>query len=267
MPNLYDPSSIKHFFYDIYKILNETDKDVVKVWSEVSEIAVLKHLDLNKYELEEFLNYFEFLTREKGNYKYYIVINKIKFILQCITHLDFDLKSLSELLDYTGFEALISEILIENNYNVIKNFRFSDKSNFKSKTKQGRYEIDVIGIYRNFILLIDAKQWKRKDIFSSMNKAANLQYQRVLALKKNPEIFSNLIYQLLGSSPNIRKYLPFRLLPIMVTLEYNGIKMNDNHVPLISILEFNSFLQEFQMYLEHFKVIKISKVNVQSKLF
>jgi len=100
-----------------------------------------------------------------------------------------------------------------------------------------------------------------------MNKAANLQQQRVLALEKNPEVFSNLIYQLLGSSPNIRKYLPFRLVPIMVTLEYNGIKINDNQVPLISILEFNSFLQEFQMYLEHFSVIKINKVNVQSKLF
>jgi hypothetical protein len=266
MPDLYNPSSIKHFFYDIYKILKETDKDVVEVWSEVSDFAGLEQLD--KYALTDFLNNFEFLTREKGNYKKdYISINKIKFILQCITHLDFDLKSLSELLNYGGFEALISEILIKNNYTVIKNFRFSDKSNFKSKTKQGRYEVDVIGIKRDFILLIDAKQWKHRDVFSSMNKAANLQFQRVLALEKNPEIFSHLIFQLLGTSPNIKKFLPLKLIPIMVSLEDNGIKMNDNKVPLISILEFNSFLQEFQIHLDYIKIIKISKVNVQSKLF
>lgn len=266
MPNLYDPSSIKHFFYDIYKILKETDKDVVEVWSEVSDFVGLEQL--GKYELTDFLNNFEFLTREKGNYnKDYIAINKITFILQSITHLDFDLKSLSELLNYSGFEALISEILIKNNYTVINNFRFSDKSNFKSKTKQGRYEIDVIGIKRNFILIIDAKQWKHKDVFSSMNKAANLQYQRVLALEKNPEIFSKLIYQLLGSSPNIKNFLPFKLVPIMITLEYNGIKMNDNKVPLVSIMEFNSFLQEFQIHLDYINNIKISKVNVQTKLF
>jgi len=266
MPDLYNPSSIKHFFYNIYKILKEKDKDVVEVWSEVSDIAVLEHLD--KYKLTDFLSNFEFLIREKGNYnKDYIAIDKIKFILQCITHLDFDLKSLSELLNYNGFEALISEILIKNNYTVIKNFRFSDKSNFKSKTKQGRYEVDVIGIKRNIILLIDAKQWKHRDVYSSMNKAANLQYQRVLALKKNPEKFSHLIFQLLGSSPNIKKFLPFRLIPIMVTLENNGIKTNDNKVPLISILEFNSFLQEFQIHLDYVKVIKINSVNIQSKLF
>ncbi|MHA1526636.1 MAG: hypothetical protein ACTSQD_06360 [Promethearchaeota archaeon] len=266
MIDLFNPTSIKHFFYDIYKILKETDKDVVEVWSEVSEFVGFEQL--NKYELTDFLNNFEFLTQEKGNYnKEYIAINKIKFILQCITHLDFDLKSLSELLNYSGFEALISEILIKNNYTVIKNFRFTDKSNFKSKTKQKRYEVDVIGIKGGIILLIDGKQWKHRDVFSSMNKAANLQYQRVLALKKNPEKFSHLIFQLLGSSPNIKKFLPFNLIPIMVTLENNGIKMNDNQVPLISILEFNSFLQEFQSNLDYVKIIKISKVNVQSKLF
>ena len=57
MPDLYNPSSIKHFFYDIYKILKETDKDVVEVWSEVSDFVGLEHLD--KYELTDFLNNFE----------------------------------------------------------------------------------------------------------------------------------------------------------------------------------------------------------------
>ena len=72
-----------------------------------------------------------------------------------------------------------------------KNFRFSDNSSLKYETSQKRYEIDVIGIYQNYILIIDAKQWKRKDSYGAMNKAANLQYQRVIALKKNPETFAD----------------------------------------------------------------------------
>jgi hypothetical protein len=265
MSNLCKPSSLRRFFYNIYKILKETDKKIEEVWCEISEINVLKPLD--KYELNDFLQNFKFIKKERGNYIDYIVINKIAFILECIMHLDFDLRNLSEILDFSNFEALIYEILLINNYNAIKNFRFSDKSNFKSKTGQKRYEIDVIGIYNKFILVIDAKQWKRKDSFSSINKAANLQYQRVLALTKNPEVFSDLIHKLLGINPNIKKYLPFKLIPIMVTLENNGIKLNDNQVPLISILELNSFLQEFQIYLEYYKVIDIRNVNVQTQLF
>ena len=76
MPDLYNPSMIKHFYFDVYKFLKETNKDVVEVWSEISDFNVLKQLD--KYELTDFLNTFEFLTREKGNYNTeYIAINKI----------------------------------------------------------------------------------------------------------------------------------------------------------------------------------------------
>ena len=87
---------------------------------------------------------------------------------------------------------LVEEILSRNNYITIKNFRFSDKSNFKSKTSQKRYEIDIIGIYLKYILLIDAKQWRRKDSFSSINKAADLQFRRAIALKKILNFFRNL---------------------------------------------------------------------------
>ena len=102
----------------------------------------------------------------------------------------YDIRSLSELLNYDAFEGLIGEILCRNNYFTIKNFRFSDKSNYKSITAQKRYEIDIIGIYLKYVLLIDAKQWRRKDSFSALNNAADLQYRRAIALKKNPEAFS-----------------------------------------------------------------------------
>ena len=41
MHDLYNPSTIKCFYYDIYRILKETDKDIVEVWSEISEYPLL----------------------------------------------------------------------------------------------------------------------------------------------------------------------------------------------------------------------------------
>ncbi|MFX0188538.1 MAG: hypothetical protein ACFE8A_12480 [Candidatus Hodarchaeota archaeon] len=244
--------------------MRDIDKEVSEVWYEISEINLLRKF--NKYELSEFLDNFDFIEKKRGNYTVFISINKIKFVAESIKFLDIGLKSLSEILDFNGFEALIQEILIRNEYKSIKNFRFSDKSNFKSKTGQKKYEIDVVGIYGKYILLIDAKQWRRKDSFSSINKAANLQYQRVIALKNNPEAFSELLHKVLGININIKNLLPFKLLPVMVTIEYNGIKINENQIPLVSISNFNAFLQEYDKYLDYYKMIEINKVSIQKQL-
>ncbi|MHA1291984.1 MAG: hypothetical protein ACTSQJ_04880 [Promethearchaeota archaeon] len=254
MFNAFHYSKIKRFFYEILSIIEDTEKDVIEIWCDPSDLNTIKKLD--KIERNNFLFNFDFVLKSKGNY---ITINKISFILDCMKYFNMDLKNLSEILDYKGFEALIYEILLRNSYFATKNFRFSDKSNLKKETLQGRYEIDVIGIYQRYILLIDAKQWRRKDSFSSINKAANLQYQRVLALKNNLNVFSDLIYKLLGYKPNIKKILPFVLVPIIVTLEENGNRLNDNQIPLVSIYKLNSFLQEYEKYLSYYKTIIISR--------
>ena len=55
---------------------------------------------------------------------------KTFFIINAIKVLDLDIKQITEILNFEGFEFLIKEILSMNNYITIKNFRFSDKSNF-----------------------------------------------------------------------------------------------------------------------------------------
>ncbi|GAH43062.1 unnamed protein product [marine sediment metagenome] len=242
MSEIFSTPSLKRFFLEIYNLLKEADSEVIELWFEISELEFF--INFSDLELREFLERFDFISIQKGNYINYIVINKIIFIIRCMQFLELDVNYLSNLTNYDGFEALIQEILSQNNYRTIKNFRFSDKSNLKYETSQKRYEIDVIGIYRSYILVIDAKEWKRKDSYGAMNKAANLQYQRVIALKKNPETLSDLIQKLLGISFNVRKRLPFTLIPIMVTLETNWIKINENSVPLVGIYNLNSFLQE-----------------------
>ena len=250
-----------HFYRDIYKILRNSNSDTTEMWYEVSKISYLKNLD--KYELLNFISDFKFVKLEKFNYTNYLSIHKVSFILESFKYVETDLKLLSNILNYSDFEALIQQILVENGYKTLKNFRFSDKSYFKRETSQSRYEIDVIAISQNYILLIDAKQWKRKDSFSSINKAANLQYQRAIALKANPEIFSNLIRELLGTKFNVKKYLPFKLMPIIVTIEENSCRLNENQIPLISISKLNGFLQELYKYLEYYKTIEINKISIQ----
>lgn len=264
MSDLFSPPSLKQFFLEIYNLLKERESEVIELWFEISDIEFLTNF--SDLELREFLERFDFISIQKGNYINYIVINKIVFITRCMQFLELDVRHLSNLVNYDGFEALIQEILSQNNYRTIKNFRFSDKSNLKYETSQKRYEIDVIGIYRSYILVIDAKQWKRKDSYSAMNKAANLQSQRVVALKQNPETISDLIQSLLGMSCNVQKRLPFTLIPIMVTLETNWIKINDNSVPLVGISDLNSFLHELQINLQYFKTVKVSKISSQKQL-
>ena len=263
MPKLYSHSSLKRFFSDIYSILQETENKTIETWWEIPKITFLKNF--SKSELIDFLGKFEFVSLKKGNYIYYVVINKILFIIDCIKYLQFDIKDLSEILDYNGFETLIKEILSRNNFRSITNFRFTDKSESGSKNSQKRYEIDVIGIYYKFILIIDAKQWRHRDTFGLLNKAANKQYHRMLALKQNPEVFSQLVTEILGEDPNLKKHLPFVLIPIMVTLEDNSIKLNDNQVPLVSIYELNAFLHELPNNLHYFKIIQVESVFLQNR--
>lgn len=265
MMDPYSFSSIRRFFLEIYNLLKESNSEVFEIWFEFSDIDFFKTFD--KYEIYDFIERFEFITVQKGNYVPYIVIDKIAFITRCVNYLDLDINQLSYLLNYAGFEALIQELLSQNHYETIKNYRFSDRSELKYETSQKRYEIDVIGIFQNFILVIDAKQWKRKDSYSAMNKAANLQYQRVIALKKNPEIFSNLVQEILGLTyNNYNKRLPFTLIPLMVTVESNWIKINENSIPLVSILNLNSFLQELSENLQYFKTVLVEKITLQKQL-
>ncbi len=258
MSKLYSYSSLQRFFSSIYYILQEIDTKIVEVWCEIPRITFFKNLSNSK--LRDFLGKFEFISIKKGNYIYYVVINKILFIIDCIKYLQFDIKNLSEILDYSGFETLIKEILSKNSYRSITNFRFSDKNKVGSENSQKRYEIDVIGIYYNFILIIDAKQWKHRDTFGSLNKAATKQYHRLLALKRNPGVFAKLISEILGEKPNKKKHFPLILIPVIVTQENNYIKLNDDQVPLVSIYELNAFLDELPNNLHYFKTVQVDRV-------
>ena len=265
MPDQLSELSIKQFFNEIYHILIDSTKDAIEIWCEMYDISFLK--GFHELKLQEFVNNFEFISIKKGYYNNYFAVNKILFIIEAIKILKLDIKNLSNLIDYNGFEYLIQEILMKNGYRTLKNYRFSDKSYFRKKTNQTKYEIDVIGLEQNYLLLIDAKQWKKRDIYSTINKAANLQYQRAQVLQKNPEILSNLMQSLIGQKINLKIRMPLIIIPLIVTFEENWIKISENFVPLVSIYRFNSFLQELRKNLSYFRTLKISKISLQKQIF
>ena len=85
-------------------------------------------------------------------------------------------------------------------------------------------------------------------------------------MKKNPEIISKIIQDLLGGKSELKKRQPFLLIPMMVTLEDNSNRLNSNQIPLVSIYELNSFLLELHNNLHYFKIIKITKLSMQQKI-
>ncbi|MHA2129346.1 MAG: hypothetical protein ACW99L_05180, partial [Promethearchaeota archaeon] len=114
MSKLYSDSSLWNFFIEIYSILKETDVKVTEIWCEKSKITFFN--DLRRSEILDFIEKLECISFRKGNYQYYIVIDKILFIIESIKFLEYDIKHLSEILNYNGFEKLIKEILSRNNY-------------------------------------------------------------------------------------------------------------------------------------------------------
>ncbi len=256
-----DFSQVSNFFQEIYNLIKNSKRELDEPWYLINQVECLKKLnDLNINQLSLTYN---FIKYECWNY---ISINKIRFILESLSFLKYDIRNLSKILDYRGFEQLIKEILNLKSYNVVTNFRFSDQSSFKFETFQKRYEIDILGLKENILLLIDAKQWNKKASFNIIDKVANLQFQRIVALKKNPEILYRLILDLIKSDKNIKNILPLKLLPVVITLEENSILTNKIRIPLVSIYKLNSFLQELKINIDLFNYIKINKIFIQKML-
>ncbi|MBD3198180.1 MAG: hypothetical protein GF317_24230 [Candidatus Lokiarchaeota archaeon] len=253
--------NLTQFFRELFKILKEQNVEIIEPWIKIFEIPFLTKF--NEYDLDYFIDSFDFIKKEKWNH---ISVNKIQFIFESMKYIHPDIKNLSKLLDFRCFEKLVKSILQLNGYNALNNFYFSDKSELKRKTNQKRYEIDVIGVKNRHLLLIDAKQWKKREPYQALNNAANTQLQRTIALNNNRNILSSIIFDLTNGKVNLKKMLPLNLIPLMVTLEENRLRINDNQIPLVSIYKFNSFLQELELNLQNFNIIKINNLSIQKTL-
>ena len=127
-------------------------------------------------------------------------------------------------VDWKDFEGLVAEVLESKNFEVVRNFRM----------KKPTMEIDVVGIRLDTAVLIDCKQWKRMSN-SALEKIVLKQIERV----KHYVATTNEIMAV----------------PVIVTLYQEATKLV-NRVPIVPIMQFSSFIDEFYGNLEDIRIVK-----------
>ena len=127
-------------------------------------------------------------------------------------------------VDWKDFEGLVAEILESKNFEVIRNFRM----------RKPTMEIAVVGRHLGTAILVDCKHWKRMSN-SALEKIVLKQIDRVKHYVET-------------TNENMAA-------PVIVTLYQETIKFV-NRVPIVPIMQFSSFIDEFYGSLEDIRIVK-----------
>ena len=149
--------------------------------------------------------------------------NKLKSALSDIKS-GVPIEEASRDVDWKDFEGLVSEVLESKNFEVVRNFRM----------KKPTMEIDVVGIHLDTAVLIDCKHWKRMSN-SALEKIVLKQIERV-------KYYVATTNEIMAA-------------PVIVTLYQEGTKFV-NRVPIVPIMQFSSFIDEFYGNLDNIRIVE-----------
>ena len=149
--------------------------------------------------------------------------NKLKTALSAIKS-GAPIEEASRDVDWKDFEGLVAEILESKNFEVIRNFRM----------RKPTMEIDVVGMHLGVAVLIDCKHWKRMTN-SALDKIVQRQIDRVKCYVTNTD-------EVVAA-------------PVIVTLYQEETKFVSK-VPIVPIIQFSSFIDEFYGNLEEIRTIE-----------
>ena len=149
--------------------------------------------------------------------------NKLKIALSAIKS-GAPIEEASRDVDWKDFEGLVAEILESKNFEVIRNFRM----------RKPTMEIDVVGIHLGVAVLIDCKHWKRMTN-SALEKIVLRQIDRVKHYVADMD-------EVVAA-------------PVIVTLYQEETKFVSK-VPIVPIIQFSSFIDEFYGNLEEIRTIE-----------
>ena len=149
--------------------------------------------------------------------------NKLKTALSAIKS-GIPIEEASLDVDWKDFEGLVAEILESKNFEVIRNFRM----------RKPTMEIDVVGTHLGVAVLIDCKHWKRMTN-SALEKIVLKQIDRVKHYVANTD-------EVVAA-------------PVIVTLYQEETKFVSK-VPIVPIIQFSSFIDEFYGNLEEIRTIE-----------
>jgi len=149
--------------------------------------------------------------------------NKLKTALSAIKS-GAPIEEASRDVDWKDFEGLVAEILESKNFEVIRNFRM----------RKPTMEIDVVGMHLGVAVLIDCKHWNRMTN-SALEKIVLRQIDRVKHYVANTD-------EVVAA-------------PVIVTLYQEETKFVSK-VPIVPIIQFSSFIDEFYGNLEEIRTIE-----------
>ena len=134
------------------------------------------------------------------------------------------IEEVSRYIDWKDFEGLVAEILDTKHFDVLRNFRMTKPT----------MEIDVVGTRLGVTLPIDCKHWKKLS-HSALETIVVKQIERVK--------------HYISSTKDVVAA------PVIVTLNQEETSFI-NKVPIVPILQFSSFIDEFYGSLEEIKTIE-----------
>ena len=134
------------------------------------------------------------------------------------------IEEVSRYIDWKDFEGLVAEILDSKHFDVLRNFRLTKPT----------MEIDVVGVRLGIALIIDCKHWKRLS-HSALETIVVKQVERVKHYISNAK-------DVIAA-------------PVIVTLNQEETSFI-SRVPIVPILQFSSFIDEFYGSLEEIKTIE-----------
>ncbi len=151
-----------------------------------------------------------------------------------------DLESISRYLPWDEFEALIRLVFEEwGGFKVVSRLRVP--------VAGSRVEFDVIAHRRPWVFLIEAKRWRR--VSSSIRQIVSRHLEKVELVAKEPEVLMSRI----GVSWGGEAFL----IPVVITWHRASTELIDG-VPVVSIYQVNSFINEFDSLIDNVRSFRVS---------
>lgn len=166
-----------------------------------------------------------------------VVLNKPLDLALYLLRNGYSVKEVSKYLDWRDFEKVTSEILSQNNYMVLTNFK---------STYPVKLEIDVIGVEpaSGRGLFIDCKHWSRGIASKSLLSIVDKHVERIEKFIKYYNWFRN-------------KWLYFKyiksILPMIITLTTPSVRVYRNTL-VVSIQELNNVLIDIYNVVDTFNI-------------
>jgi Holliday junction resolvase-like predicted endonuclease len=162
-------------------------------------------------------------------------VQRLKLAVHVI-RLGADFEHVSGFLDWKEFENIASIAFEVNGYRVKRNLRF--------KHAGRRWEIDIVGCRKPLAVCVDCKHWHHGMYPSALRNVVEAQVERTSALAES-------LLKFVGGI-ECASWEKVKLIPAVLSLVKGRFKFYNN-VPIVPVLQLQSFLTELPAHADKLK--------------